>query len=328
MKVRVYSIQNYDQPFIEEANNNKHELLFTTEALTLDTVHFAEGCEAVALFTSDDGSAPVLEKLAEIGVRYISLRCVGYNHIDLYKAAELGIRVANVPEYSPYAIAEHGVALLMALNRKIIPSQLLMQMQDFRLDTLIGFDLRGKTVGVIGTGKIGFAFAQIMNGFGCKLLAYDPSPNEKAGTLDMKYVSLDELVQKSDVISLNCPLNEHTLNLIDDAQFAAMKDGVFFLNTARGGVVNTDALIKHLECGKIGAAGLDVYDKEQGLFFKDHRNSRLTDANFARLRAFPNVLITGHQAFLTNEALGGIASTTIFNLDCWGKGENSINEVY
>jgi len=232
-----------------------------------------------------------------------------------------------VPEYSPYAIAEHSVALLMALNRKIIPSQLLMQMQDFRLDTLIGFDLRGKTVGVVGTGKIGFAFAQIMHGFGCKLLAYDPSPNENADRIGMTYVSMDELLRHSDVISLNCPLNEHTANLIDDREFALMKQGVFFINTARGGVVNTDALIKHLENGKIGAAGLDVYDKEQGLFFKDHRNSRLSDANFARLRSFTNVLITGHQAFLTNEALGGIAGTTIFNLDCWSKGEASKNEV-
>ena len=327
MRVRVYSIQNYDLPFIEAANNNKHELLFTEEALTLNTVYLAEGCEAVALFTSDDGSAPVLEKLAEIGVRFISLRCVGYNHVDVKKAAELGIRVANVPEYSPYAIAEHGVALLMALNRKIIPSQLLMQMQDFRLDTLIGFDLRGKTVGVVGTGKIGFAFAQIMHGFDCKLLAYDPIPNENADRIGMTYVSMDELLRHSDVISLNCPLNEHTVNLIDDAEFALMKQGVFFINTARGGVVNTDALIKNLENGKIGAAGLDVYDKEQGLFFKDHRNSRLSDANFARLRSFTNVLITGHQAFLTNEALGGIAGTTIFNLDAWGKGTASINEV-
>jgi D-lactate dehydrogenase len=327
MRVRVYSIQNYDLPFIEAANNNKHELLFTEEALTLDTAQLAEGCEAVALFTSDDGSAPVLEKLAEIGVRFISLRCVGYNHVDVKKAAELGIRVANVPEYSPYAIAEHGVALLMALNRKIIPSQLLMQMQDFRLDTLIGFDLRSKTVGVVGTGKIGYAFAQIMHGFGCKLLAYDPTPNENADRIGMTYVSMDELLRHSDVISLNCPLNEHTANLIDDREFALMKQGVFFINTARGGVVNTDALIKNLENGKIGAAGLDVYDKEQGLFFKDHRNSRLSDANFARLRSFPNVLITGHQAFLTNEALGGIAGTTIFNLDAWGKGEASKNEV-
>lgn len=327
MKVRVYSIQNYDQAFIEKANNSKHELLFTSESLTENTVHLAEGCEGIAMFTSDDGSALVLEKLSKIGVRFITLRCVGYNHVDIKKAAELGIRVANVPEYSPYAIAEHGVALLMALNRKIIPSQLLMQMQDFRLDSLIGFDLRGKTVGVVGTGKIGFAFAQIMHGFGCKLLAYDPVHHENAKSISMSYVGLEELLQKSDVISLNCPLNEHTTNLIDDTQFAMMKDGVFLINTARGGVVNTDALIKHLECGKIGAAGLDVYDKEQGLFFKDHRNSRLSDANFARLRSFPNVLITGHQAFLTNEALGGIASTTIFNLDCWAKGENSINEV-
>jgi len=219
------------------------------------------------------------------------------------------------------------VALLMALNRKIYESQLLMQMQDFRLDTLIGFDLRGKTVGVIGTGKIGFAFAQIMHGFGCQLLAFDPEPNPKAASIDMQYVPMEELLRQSDVISLNCPLNEHTLNLLDEAEFAQMKKGVFLINTARGGVLNTDVLLKYLENGTIGAAGLDVYDKELGLFFKDHRFTRLNNVNFARLRSFKNVLITGHQAFLTNEALGGIASTTIHNLDCWAAGKPSENEV-
>lgn len=327
MKVQVYNIQNYDQPFVEAANQGKHELHFTSEALSSFTVDMARGMDAVSLFSNDDASEPILKKLAEMHVKFIALRCVGYNHVDLNAARKYGISVANVPEYSPYAIAEHGVALLMALNRKIYESQLLMQMQDFRLDTLIGFDLRGKTVGVIGTGKIGFAFAQIMKGFGCRLMAFDPEPNKKAASINMSYVSMEQLLQESDVISLNCPLNEHTLNLLDEPQFALMKQGVYLINTARGGVINTNVLLKYLENGKIGAAGLDVYDKEQGLFFKDHRNTRLDDVNFARLRSFKNVLITGHQAFLTNEALNGIASTTIHNLDCWHNGKASENEV-
>ena len=327
MKVLVYNIQNYDRPFLEAANNSKHELEFTPEALTLETVHLAKGKDAVSLFSNDDASAEVLKILADFGIRFIALRCVGYNHVDLTAARELNISVANVPEYSPYAIAEHGVALILALNRKIYESQLLMQMQDFRLDTLIGFDLKGKTVGVIGTGKIGFAFAQIMNGFGCRLLGFDPEPNPKAKSIGLEYVELDDLLRESDVISLNCPLNEHTENLIDSRAFDLMKKGVYFINTARGGVVNTAALLANLENGKIGAAGLDVYDKEQGLFFKDHRSTRLHDVNFARLRSFKNVLITGHQAFLTNEALNGIASTTIYNLDCWGASKASDNEV-
>ena len=327
MKTLVYNIQNYDQPFVEAANAGKHELHFSSEPLSESAVKRAKGMEAISLFSNDDASASVLKKLASMNIKNIALRCVGYNHVDLKCARELGIRVANVPEYSPYAIAEHGVALLMALNRKIYESQLLMQMQDFRLDTLIGFDLRGKTVGVIGTGKIGFAFAQIMHGFGCKLLAFDPETNPKADSISMEYVPLEELLRQSDVISLNCPLNEHTFNLLDEAEFAQMKRGVYLINTARGGILDTDVLLKYLENGKIGAAGLDVYDKEQGLFFKDHRNTRLSDANFARLRSFKNVLITGHQAFLTNEALSGIASTTIYNLDCWAAGKPSENEV-
>lgn len=327
MKTLVYNIQNYDKPFVEKANSNKHELHFSPDPLSMETVELATGMEAVSLFSNDDASASILKKLAAMEVKNIALRCVGYNHVDLNAARELGIRVANVPEYSPYAIAEHGVALLMALNRKIYESQLLIQMQDFRLDTLIGFDLRGKTVGVIGTGKIGFAFARIMHGFGCKLMAFDPEQNPKADSINMQYVSMDELLRQSDVISLNCPLNEHTANLLDEAEFAQMKQGVFLINTARGGVINTDVLLKYLENGTIGAAGLDVYDKEQGLFFKDHRFTRLSDVNFARLRSFKNVLITGHQAFLTNEALGGIANTTIHNLDCWAAGKSSENEV-
>lgn len=327
MKTIFYSTYAFDRPFFEAAAPEGHTFRFVPEALRLSTTSLAEGYEAVALFSNDDASAPVLEALASLGVRYISLRTVGYDHVDLKAAARLGLRVANVPEYSPYAIAEHGVAMLMMLNRKLYEAQLLLQMQDFRLDSLVGFDLYQKTVGVVGTGKIGFAFARIMHGFGCRLIAYDPQPNPKAEQIGMQYVSLDALLAESDVVSLNCPLNAHTRNLLDTPQFARMKKGAILINTARGGVVSTEALLEALETGHLGGACLDVYDREKGLFFYDHRTTTLTDQNYARLRSFKNVLITGHQAFLTREALQGITAATMRNLSEWGQKGIATNEV-
>lgn len=327
MKTIFYSTHAFDQPFFEAAMPEGHTFTFVEEALNLSTAQRATGYEAVALFSNDDASAPVLEALASLGVRYIPLRTVGYDHVDLTAAARLGLRVANVPEYSPYAIAEHGVAMLMMLNRKLYEAQLLLQMQDFRLDSLVGFDLYQKTVGVVGTGKIGFAFARIMHGFGCRLLAYDPQPNPKAEQIGMRYVSLDTLLAESDVVSLNCPLNAHTRNLLDTPQFARMKKGAILINTARGGVVSTEALLEALETGHLGGACLDVYDREKGLFFYDHRTTTLTDQNYARLRSFKNVLITGHQAFLTREALQGITDATMRNLSEWGQKGIATNEV-
>lgn len=327
MKTIFYSSHAFDRPFFEAAMPESHIFCFVQEALNLSTTSLAEGYEAVALFSNDDASAPVLEALASLGVRYISLRTVGYDHVDLAAAARLGLRVANVPEYSPYAIAEHGVAMLLMLNRKLYEAQLLLQIQDFRLDSLVGFDLHQKTVGVVGTGKIGFAFARIMHGFGCRLLAYDPQPNPKAEQIGMPYVSLDTLLAESDVVSLNCPLNAQTRNLLDTPQFARMKKGAILINTARGGVVSTEALLEVLENGHLGGACLDVYDREKGLFFYDHRGSILTDRNYARLRSFKNVLITGHQAFLTREALQGITAATMANLSEWKQKGVATNEV-
>ncbi len=328
MKTLVFSSYNFDKPFLKEAASNKHDLTFTEKPLRLENVDLAAGYDAVALRSSDDASAPILERLVDLGVRFIALRTVGYDHVDLETAERLGIRIAHVPEYSPYAIAEHGAAMLLMLNRKLYEAQLLMQMQDFRLDSLVGFDLHGKTVGIIGVGSIGFAFAKIMNGFGCKLLAHDPEKHPKSTSVGLEYVSKKELLRKSDIISLNCPLNEQTRYLIGFEEFATMRKGAILVNTARGGIVNTRALIENLKTGHIGGACLDVYEREKGLFFFDHRNTIIQDEMYYTLKSFKNVLMTGHQAFLTNEALAGIAVTTIKNLDIWEAGGTSENELF
>jgi D-lactate dehydrogenase len=326
MKVFVFSARPFDQPGLEAAKGN-HQLLYTDKRLTPDTAYLAEGCEAVALFTSDDGSARVLEKLFACGVRYIALRSVGYDHVDLSCAARLGMKVANVPEYSPYSVAEHAVALLMALNRKLIQGQHLISLQDFRIDSLKGFDIHGKTVGVVGTGKIGMAFARIMLGFGAKVLAYDPRVNSEAIELDIRYVSFEELLEKSDIVSLHCPLNSSTRHLLSNAEFARMKKGSIIINTSRGAVINTADLINALDQGKLGGAGLDVYEFEKGLFFEDHRNDVIHDVHYATLRNFNNVIITSHQGFLTSDAINEIARTTISNLDSWENEMHSENEL-
>lgn len=329
MKTLVYSIHDFDRPFIEKLGQDKHELVFTEQPLNEFTTYLAKGFEAVALFTSDIVSAAVLTDLHALGVRFIALRCVGYDHVDLEKAKQLGVKVANVPAYSPYAIAEHAVALLMALNRKIVKAHEQMKRNDFRLGNLVGFDLHQKTIGVVGTGKIGAAFVRIMHGFGCHILAYDIEPGHHlVEQFNVKYTSLETLCSQSDVISINCPLNEATRYMFNSITFMKMKQGVFLINTARGAVINTQDLIDALDIGIIGGAGLDVYENEKPIFFYDHSKKPIDDALFERLRNHPNVLITGHQAFLTQEALNGIAQTTIDNLDQWAKTGKSENEVY
>lgn len=328
MKTLVYSIHGFDKPFLEVAAKGKHELYFTEQSLNMDTCELAKGYEVVALFTSDNASSEVLQKLYDNGVKFIALRSVGYDHVDLAKAQQLNIRVANVPAYSPYAIAEHAVALLMALNRKLLLGQQLMQTGDYRLDQLTGFDLHGKKIGIIGTGKIGTAFAKIMHGFGCNLLGYDVEVNHQLiRDTQIKYTSLEDLCKQSDVISVNCPLNTATKYMFNKTVFKQMKKGVVFINTARGGIVNTIDLIEALDKGIVAAAGLDVYEYEKLIFFYDHTNKGVNDQLFQKLRSYQNVLITGHQAFLTNEALQGIANTTIANLDAWTQNGISQNEV-
>lgn len=326
MKVFVYTSRSYDRPALQAAAGT-HELLFTEKSLTNETAHFADGCDAVALFTSDDASAPVLAKLHACGVRYLSLRSVGYDHVDLEKAALLGMKIANVPEYSPYSVAEHGVALLMALNRKLLRSQHLLDLQDFRIDSLMGFDIHGKTVGIVGTGKIGMAFARIMLGFGAKVLASDPQTNPEAVKLGIEYMPLETTLERADIISIHCPLNPSTKHLFSQAQFNVMKPGAILVNTSRGAVINTLDLIEALDSGQLGGACLDVYEFEKGLFFEDHREDIIRDVNFSRLRSFSNVIITSHQGFLTTDAINEIANTTIANLDAWQKTGSCPNEL-
>jgi len=327
MRVFFYSIHGFDKPFFEQ-QQGQHYFEFTEKSLSESTVEMAAGFDAIALFSSDTADEKILLKLAQLHVKYISLRSVGYDHVNLQLAKSLQIKVANVPEYSPYAIAEHAVAMLLCLNRKLIRAQELIQVGDFRLDSLIGFDLHGKTVGVIGTGKIGFNFARIMHGFGCKVVACDPLPNLEANLIGMHYVTLDELLRAADIVSLHCPLNEHTHYLLNEEQFTQMKKDAVLINTARGAVVNTDALIKALDNGIISGACLDVYEHEKGLFFYDYRKKGISDAKLKHLLAMKNVLVTGHQAFLTREALQGITDTTLANINQWEANGVSENDLF
>lgn len=328
MKILIYSTYAFDKPFLEKATHGKLELVYTEQPLNEETVNLSKGFDAISLFTSDQANAAVLEKLYSYGVMYIALRSVGHDHIDLKKARSLGIKVANVPSYSPYSIAEHALALLMALNRKLILGQQLMLMGDYRLDHLVGFDLHGKTVGIIGTGKTGTAFAKIMYGFGCKLIASDPvANNELIQETSISYTSLEEVCKNSDIISVHCPLNSSTKYMFNKSSFSLMKKGVFFINTARGSLVNTEDLIEMIENKTIAAAGLDVYEKERKIFFLNHTNKKIDDHLYTILRSFPNVLITGHQGFLTNEALKAIANTTIANLNAWLYNSTCENEL-
>lgn len=329
MKILMYSSYEFDRPIIENAMHGKLEFVYTDQPLNENTVNLAEGFEAISLFTPDNASATILEKLYFNGVRYIALRSVGYDYIDLKRARALGIKVANVPTYSQYSVAEHAVALLIALNRKIILGQKLMNMGDYRLEHLIGFDLHGKKVGIIGTGKIGSAFAKIMNGFGCSIMAYDPVESEELKQqIDITYATLEEVCKISDVISVHCPLNRESKYMFNKSTFPLMKKGVIFINTARGKIVNTEDLIVALQDENIAAAGLDVYENEKKIFFRNHIDKKIGDEIYTILRSFPNVLITGHQGFLTHEALQGIANTTIANLNAWaynGISENELN---
>lgn len=328
MKVLVYSAKDFEIPFLEKANRRKHKLTFTKEALSSKTAMMAVGFEAISIFSADEACVITIEKLKDFGVKYISLRSVGHDNVNLRAASRLKIRVANVPAYSPYAIAEHSVALLLALNRKLIESNLRVQHYNFNLNNLVGFDLNGKTVGIIGTGKIGSVMTKIMHGFGCQVLGYDIEENYDLTKLyNLQYTTLQDLCERADIISLHVPLTTETNQLISEELISVMKDGVIIINTARGSVINTEAVIESLKKGKIGALGIDVYENEKGLFFKDHSQEIPNDDLLMKLNALPNVLITGHHAFLTDEALTNIADTTIYNLDCWTSNKETENEL-
>jgi len=328
MKTTVFSTHKFEDPHLLSANKGKHELNLLEVRLTESTASLARGTEAISLFTSDDASAVVLEKLKDIGIKYIALRTAGYNNVAVEKAAELGIKVARVPAYSPYAIAEHTMALILALNRKLIRAHNRVRDMNFSLNGLTGFDLNGKTVGVMGTGKIGAILVKILHGFGCNILAYDNSEDgeliEKYG---IRYTDCSTICRQADIISLHVPLVPSTKHLIDAKRISLMKPGVMLINTSRGGLVDTKAVIESLKTGKVGYFGMDVYEEEEGLFFEDHSDEILQDDVIARLMTFSNVLITSHQAFLTDTALTNIADTTIHNLDSFEKGTVSGNEV-
>jgi D-lactate dehydrogenase len=329
MKIALFSIHRFDRPFFEKIKNSNHELFYFKEQLTKETAHLAKDFDALAIFPSDNLNEEVLQLLHSYGVKFITLRSVGYDHVDIKKATELKIKVANVPEYSPFAIAEHTVAMILALNRKLIIADNRIKRHDFSLGGLTGFDLNGKTVGILGTGKVGSVLAKILDGFGCKLLAYDKKEESSLKSkYGLQYSSLDNLCQQSDIICLNLPLNKDTKYIINKRQISLMKNGVMLINTARGGIVNIQSVIKGLKTGKIGSFGMDVYENEKGIFFYDLSKSILDDDTLALLTTFSNVLITAHQSFLTNEALDGIVSTTIKNIDQWQKDGKSDNDIF
>lgn len=329
MRVAVFSTKAYDQHFLERANREHghgFDLTFYEPRLVEETAALAAGHPVVCAFVNDRLDAPVLRTLHQHGVELIALRSAGFNHVDLEEAVRLGLTVARVPAYSPHAVAEHALALILSLNRKVHRAYNRVRDGNFSIEGLLGFDLHGTTVGVVGTGTIGRLFAQQLQGFGVTLLAFDPYPNPEAERF-VEYVPLRELFARSDIISLHCPLTPETHHLINAEAVAQMKDGVMLINTSRGRLVDTTAVIDGLKSGRIGYLGLDVYEEEENLFFEDLSERVITDDTFTRLLTFPNVLITGHQAFFTREALTNIAETTLANVAAFAGGSGTLHRV-
>jgi len=309
MRVALFSAKRYDHQSFDAAG--AQGFTFIDARLDINTVAAAAGHEAICAFVNDRLDGPVLKGLAQLGVRLVLLRSAGFNHVDLAAAKQLGLVVARVPEYSPHAVAEHALALLLTLIRKIHRAHARVREGNFELDGLLGFDLFGKTVGVVGTGRIGRCVVTILQGFGCDVLAHDPTPNSE---LSASYVPLDELLRRSRVVMLQCPLTTETRHLMNSERLALMPHGAVLVNTSRGAVVDTKAVIHALKTGRLGGLAIDVYEEEAALFFEDRSDEVIEDDVFARLLTFPNVLITAHQAFFTEEALAGIAETTLANL--------------
>lgn len=328
MRVDVFSSKPHDRVFLTLAAEGQGlELNFHEARLNKDTARLAEGAEVVCAFVNDDLGAEVIVELAALGVRMIALRSAGFNHVDLAAARAADIAVARVPAYSPHAVAEHTVALILALNRKTHRAYNRVREGNFALDGLMGFDMHGKVAGIIGTGLIGNVLARILCGFGCDVLANDPQPNPECEALGVAYVPIDQLLHCSDIIILQCPLTPETHHLINDTAIAAMKPGVMLINTSRGAVIDTRAVIRGLRSGQISALGLDVYEEEGDLFFEDLSDSYIPDDVFARLLTFPNVLITGHQGFFTREALEAIAGITVANITAYRQGGAPLHPV-
>ncbi len=327
MKTAVFSTKPYDREFIDKANHSfDHEIHYFEAKLSQETVSLAHGFPCVSGFVSDTFDAAVLRELAEEGTELIALRSAGFNNVDLEVAEEAGLCIVRVPAYSPHAVAEHTIGLLLCLNRKIHRSYARVREGNLSLNGLLGFDLHGKVVGVIGTGKIGTNVVRILDGLGLKVLAFDPYPNETAREL-ATYVEVDELISQSDIISLHCPLTPESHHLINSEAIEQMKEGVVLLNTSRGALIDTVAVIDGLKSGKISSLGIDVYEEEGDLFFEDLSNQVIKDDVFARLLTFPNVLVTGHQAFFTREALSSIAKTTLQNISDFEAKQECPNKV-
>jgi D-lactate dehydrogenase len=316
MKIAVFSTKHYDRNFFEKklAASEDLEMMYLETRLTINTAVLAKGFDVVCAFVNDDLDKTILDVLKGEGVKLVALRCAGFNNVDLKHAEKIGLQVCRVPAYSPYAVAEYTVGMLLALNRQYVRAWNRVRDNNFTLDGLVGFDVHGKTVGVVGTGTIGQIFCRIMQGMGCTVIASDPYPQASLIEAGVRYVDLDELISSSDIISLFCPLLPATHHLINAKRIDQMKNGVTLINTSRGKLIDTEALIQGLKSGRIGRVGLDVYEEEDGLFFEDKSDDILQDDNFARLLTFRNVLVTGHQAFLTEEALENITDVTLNNI--------------
>lgn len=322
MKIVFFSTKRYDREFFEAANETRqHQLTFQEARLQADTASLAEGHDAVCVFVNDRLDQPAIERLAAAGVRLIALRCAGYNNVDVPAAKKHDIAVARVPAYSPHAVAEHTVALLLTLNRRIHRAYNRVREGNFAIDGLLGVDLYGKTAGVVGTGRIGRLVAELLRGFGCRILAHDMHADPALEAAGVEYVELPQLLGESDVVTLHCPLTPQTHHLINDEAVDQMKSGTMLINTSRGPLVDSQAVIRGLKSKRIGAMALDVYEEEADVFFEDLSSQVLQDDTLARLLTFPNVLITSHQAFFTREAMQNIAETTLSNATSFEAGQ-------
>ena len=328
MKIAVFSARPYDREFMSAANAKAaHQLCFFDAALELETCALAAGHEAVCIIVNDTADAGVLEALAAGGTRLVALRCSGFNNIDLKAAARLGLKVVRVVAYSPYSVAEHAVALLLTINRKIHRAYNRTRDSNFELDGLMGFDLHGKTVAVVGTGRIGRVFSKIMCGFGCEVLGHDKYPSAEFEVLGARYADLAEICAKADIISLHCPLTPETHHIVNADMLSRLKRGALLINTSRGGLVETEAVVEALKSGQLGGLALDVYEQEADLFYRDWSSTVVSDDVFERLLSFPNVVVTGHQAFFTREAITTICQTTIDSLSEFAAGRTLSNEL-
>lgn len=328
MRVAFFSAHPFDRQYFDEANRvHRHDLHYLDARLTAATATLANGHPAVCVFVNDRLDAPALTILAAGGTRIVALRSAGFNHVDLTCARALGITVSRVPAYSPHAVAEHTIALMLSLNRKTHRAYARVREGNFSLDGLLGIDLFGRTIGIVGTGRIGTVVAHIARGFGCRVVAYDIAPSAECGALGVEYVSLDQLWAQSDVVTLHTPLTQDTRHLVNARAISAMKPGVMIINTGRGALVDARALIDGLKSGHLGAVGLDVYEEEENLFFEDHSSHIMQDDVFARLLTFPNVLVTAHQAFFTQEALRAISETTLDNISAFEQHRRNGHEL-